>query len=54
MSGVTSSWPWVKSEDYWDLLDHVHEQVKLRFDAQGLNIPYPQSDVHMHEVKQAA
>ena len=46
--------PWVKSADYWDLRDHVHEQVKLRFDAEGLNIPYPQSDVHMHEVKQAA
>ncbi len=46
--------PWVKSADYWDVLDHVHEQVKLRFDAEGLNIPYPQSDVHMHEVKQAA
>jgi len=46
--------PWVKSSDYWGVFDSVHEQVKLRFDAEGLNIPYPQSDVHVHEVKQAA
>ena len=46
--------PWVKSADYWAVFDSIHEQVKLRFDSEGLNIPYPQSDVHVHEVKKAA
>ena len=46
--------PWVKTGDYWDVLDDIHEQVKLRFDAEKLSIPYPQRDVHVHEVKQAA
>jgi len=46
--------PWVKSADYWSVFDDIHEQVKLRFDAEGLSIPYPQSDVHVHEAKQAA
>ncbi|HED64367.1 MAG TPA: mechanosensitive ion channel [Planctomycetes bacterium] len=41
--------PWVKSADYWDVRAAVHEQVKLRFDAEGLEIPYPQRDVHMHQ-----
>ena len=28
----------------------VTEQVKLEFDAAGINIPYPQRDVHLHQV----
>ncbi|MFC1705944.1 mechanosensitive ion channel family protein [Planctomycetota bacterium] len=39
--------PWVKAEDYWAIYSHVHEQVKLRFDADGLSIPYPQTDLHV-------
>ncbi len=46
--------PWVKAADYWDVRDTVYEQVKLHFDAEGLNIPYPQREVHVHEVKQVA
>jgi small conductance mechanosensitive channel len=38
--------PWVKSEDYWDLLWDTTEVVKLKFDEAGLSIPYPQMDVH--------
>lgn len=41
--------PWVKASDYWPLWFDMHEQVKLRFDAAGLNIPYPQADVHLHQ-----
>jgi small conductance mechanosensitive channel len=25
------------------------EAVKLRFDEEGISIPYPQMDVHMHK-----
>jgi small conductance mechanosensitive channel len=45
--------PWVNAADYWAVFFDLNERVKLRFDATGLNIPYPQSDVHMHEVKAA-
>ena len=42
--------PWVATADYWDVYFHVTEQVKLRFDAVGISIPYPQTDVHLHSV----
>ena len=44
--------PWVKSGDYWPVLFDTQETVKLRFDAEGISIPYPQQDVHM--IKDAA
>ncbi len=42
--------PWVKSADYWGLYWDFMEKVKLTFDAEGISIPYPQQDVHMHQV----
>lgn len=39
--------PWVKTEDYWALYFHLTETIKLRFDAEGISIPYPQRDVHV-------
>ena len=38
---------WVKSEDYWDVNFAVMEQVKRSFDQFGVEIPYPQLDVHI-------
>ena len=40
--------PWVKTEDYWDTYWYVTRQVKLRFDAEGITIPFPQRDLHLH------
>ena len=40
--------PWVKSADYWDVYFDVTEQVKLRFDAAGIGIPFPQMEVHLN------
>lgn len=40
--------PWVKTEDYWDTYWYITRQVKLRFDAEGITIPFPQRDVHLH------
>ncbi len=45
--------PWVNSGDYWPVLFDTTEKVKLEFDKAGLSIPYPQSDVHVHEIKAA-
>jgi len=39
--------PWVKSGDYWDVQWELPERVKLRFDAEGISIPYPQRDVYL-------
>jgi small conductance mechanosensitive channel len=43
--------PWVKSADYWGVFFDFHEKVKLTFDQKGISIPYPQQDVHMHQVE---
>lgn len=42
--------PWVKSEDYWGVLADVLETAKVELEAAGCNIPYPQTDVHLHQV----
>lgn len=40
--------PWVKTADYWDTHWRLTKAVKLRFDAEGIEIPFPQRDVHHH------
>jgi small conductance mechanosensitive channel len=42
---------WIPREKYWDLYFDLRKAIKLRFDAEGLTIPFPQHEVH---VKQAA
>ncbi|KHT48061.1 mechanosensitive ion channel family protein [Vibrio sinaloensis] len=44
--------PWVKTDDYWDVYWDVTKEVKLRFDQEGISIPFPQQDVHLHMVKE--
>lgn len=38
---------WCKAEDYWTIYYEIMEKVKVEFDKEGINIPYPQMDVHM-------
>jgi small conductance mechanosensitive channel len=45
--------PWVKTGDYWDVYFDLMERVKLTFDSKGIKIPYPQRDVHIHQVSAA-
>lgn len=40
---------WVKSEDYWDVFFELNEKVYNTFDKEGLSIPFPQMDVHVHK-----
>lgn len=39
--------PWVKTDDYWDVYWDITREVKIRFDAEKISIPFPQRDVHL-------
>ena len=43
--------PWVKKEDYWDVYWDITRAVKMRFDEEGISIPFPQRDVHVYNEK---
>lgn len=43
--------PWVKTADYWGVFFFLQEQIKKQFDAEGITIPFPQQDVHLHQKK---
>jgi len=38
---------WCKAENYWDVKFDLTEQIKVLFDQNGIDIPYPQLDVHV-------
>jgi small conductance mechanosensitive channel len=42
--------PWVKAADYWPVKFDLTERIKLRLDEEGISIPFPQRDVHVHQV----
>ena len=45
--------PWVNSSDVLSVKYSILEQIKKRFDEEGISIPYPQRDVHIynHDIK---
>jgi small conductance mechanosensitive channel len=40
---------WVKASDYWGVYFLMNENIYKTFEKEGLNIPYPQMDVHLHK-----
>ena len=44
--------PWVPTDLYWDIYFDTMEKIKLRLDEKGIEIPFPQRDVHIHQAAQ--
>ncbi|QID19618.1 mechanosensitive ion channel [Nitrogeniibacter mangrovi] len=42
--------PWVKSADYFATMCDLKEAIKIAYDDNGISIPYPQTDLHVHQV----
>ncbi|MEJ2309121.1 MAG: mechanosensitive ion channel family protein [Gammaproteobacteria bacterium] len=40
--------PWAKTTDYWSVYWDLQRAVKEAFDANGISIPFPQTDMHLH------
>jgi small conductance mechanosensitive channel len=41
---------WVPTSQYFGTVCELRRQMKLRFDKEGISFPFPQQDVHMHQV----
>jgi small conductance mechanosensitive channel len=43
---------WVKTADFWGVFFDMNEKIYETFGREGINIPFPQMDVHLHQQKQ--
>ena len=41
--------PWCSGSDYWPLRFELTRKIKEGLEAAGCSIPYPQTDVHLHQ-----
>lgn len=41
--------PWANVDDFWEMRSDVLEQIKLKYDANNIEIPFPQRDVHIKQ-----
>ena len=42
--------PWVQTSDYWNVRFNLTEKIKHSFDETGISFPYPQRDIHIHQI----
>lgn len=40
---------WVNAADYWGVYFDLNEKVYKTFESEGLSIPFPQMDIHLHK-----
>ncbi|ARP37258.1 small-conductance mechanosensitive channel MscS [Vibrio syngnathi] len=43
--------PWVSTADYWNVYFDLMQAIKEGLDNEGIEIPFPQMDVHMNKVE---
>ncbi|CAH1544551.1 MULTISPECIES: small-conductance mechanosensitive channel MscS [Vibrio] len=43
--------PWCKTSDYWDVYFDSTQAIKEALDEAGIEIPFPQMDVHLNKVE---
>ncbi|MCF7504795.1 MULTISPECIES: small-conductance mechanosensitive channel MscS [Vibrio] len=43
--------PWVNTADYWNVYFDLMQAIKEGLDDEGIEIPFPQMDVHMNKVE---
>ncbi|MGF1745664.1 small-conductance mechanosensitive channel MscS [Vibrio minamisatsumaniensis] len=43
--------PWVNTADYWGVYFDLMQAIKEGLDNEGIEIPFPQMDVHMNKVE---
>ncbi|PMH19869.1 small-conductance mechanosensitive channel MscS [Vibrio splendidus] len=43
--------PWVSTADYWNVYFDLMQVIKEGLDNEGIEIPFPQMDVHMNKVE---
>jgi len=39
---------WCNTDDYWNIFFDIHEKIKKEFDENGIEIPFPQRDIHVY------
>ncbi|MBX2843439.1 MAG: mechanosensitive ion channel [Flammeovirgaceae bacterium] len=39
---------WCNAAEYWNIYFDMQEKVKVTFDKEGINIPFPQMDAHVY------
>lgn len=42
--------PWCRTEDYWNVYFDTLQAIKEELDKEGIEIPFPQMDVHLNKV----
>lgn len=43
--------PWVKTADYWAVYFDLLQAIKEELDKEGIEIPFPQMDVHLNKLE---
>jgi small conductance mechanosensitive channel len=43
--------PWAMTDDYWEVFWDLTRMVKLRFDQEGITIPFPQREVNVNVIQ---
>ena len=46
--------PWCRKEDYWGLRFDLTRTIKEKLEESGCTIPFPQTDVHLHQAGASA